>query len=375
MPGAMNAMSSLPAGAGPIGVGMGAQNNVVMGQPSMMQQPGGMIQQPGSMIHQSSGMMHQSSGMMHQPAGMMHQPAGMMHQQAGMMQPPSGMMQPSGGMVHPQPGGLMQTPGGMMQPPGGMMQQPSMAQPPMMTHHGAMPMNGVGVSMGGSFDGGVASFEGSERPRMSEAEAAKMQAEGQLLVGLLCAALYPQVIAVEREESKKKKGMNAPVKLRIRDRNEDGTGASDPVEVALHPSSVNANVEKQIASSYLIYHEKVRTTRVYVRDCSPVSAYALILFGGVLSSQPGTPLPPPPPPKSKKKRRSWVPPPPVVRDGILVIDGWIRFSVSVQEQRLLLGVREKLDSILASKIESPELEVAEAGEELLAAVSKVLACN
>lgn len=216
--------------------------------------------------------------------------------------------------------------------------------------------------------------QANERMRMSEADAARQAAEGQLLVGLLCAALYPQVIALEREESKKKKGMNAPVKLRIRDRNEDGTGASDPTEVALHPSSVNSNVEKQIASPYLIYHEKVRTTRVYVRDCSPVSAYALILFGGVLSSQPGVP-PPPPPPPSKKNRHKWRPPPMQPVDGILVIDGWIRFSVSLTEQRLLLGVRQKLDSLLASKIETPELEVAEAGKELLSAVSQVLASN
>ena len=79
---------------------------------------------------------------------------------------------------------------------------------------------------------------------------------GQLLVGLLCAALYPQVIAIEREETKKKKGLNAPIKLRIRDRNEDGTGCSDPTEVALHPSSVNAK-ETNFSSPYLIYHEKV----------------------------------------------------------------------------------------------------------------------
>jgi len=265
-------------------------------------------------------------------------------------------------------------PMGSPMPPNGMPGGGAMGGQPM--GGGMMPQHG---SMGhlpssGSFEAGLARYgqAEAERQRQSEAEAVQMHADGQLLVGLLCAALYPQVIALEREESKKKKGMNAPVKLRIRDRNEDGTGASDPVEVALHPSSVNAGHEKAIASSYLIYHEKVRTTRVYVRDCSPVSAYALILFGGVLSSQPG--VPPPPPPQTKKNRHRQ-PPPQVAKDGILVIDGWIKFSVSVQEQRLLLGVRSKLDALLASKIESPELEVAEAGKDLLSAVSQVLASN
>ena len=218
-------------------------------------------------------------------------------------------------------------------------------------------------------------------PVMSEGDAWAREVDGQLLMGLLCAALYPQVIAIEREETKKKKGINAPMKLRIRDKHDapsvgpDGEplAAPEPTEVAIHPSSVNAK-ETRFTHAYLIYHEKVRTTRVYVRDCSPVSAYALILFGGVLSSQPGAPVMPPPLPKKHKKH--WQPPPPPPpRDGVLVIDGWIRFSVSVQEQQLLIGVRSKLDAILASKIESPDMEIVEAGRELLAAVSQVLNSN
>ena len=216
---------------------------------------------------------------------------------------------------------------------------------------------------------------------ISEAEAWAREVDGQLLMGLLCAALYPQVIAIEREETKKKKGINAPMKLRIRDKhdksqvdqNGEPVAAPEPTEVAIHPSSVNAK-ETRFTHAYLIYHEKVKTTRVYVRDCSPVSAYALILFGGVLSSQPGAPVMPPPLPKKHKKH--WQPPPPPPpRDGVLVIDGWIKFSVSVQEQQLLIGVRSKLDALLASKIESPDMEFAEVGKELLSAVSQVLNSN
>ena len=38
-------------------------------------------------------------------------------------------------------------------------------------------------------------------------------------------------------------------------------------------------------------------------------------------------------------------------------------------------VRSKLDALLSSKIDSPELDVGEAGKELLAAVSQVLSTN
>lgn len=33
-------------------------------------------------------------------------------------------------------------------------------------------------------------------------------------------------------------------------------------------------------SPYLVYHEKVKTSRIFIRDCSMVSVYSLVLFGG-----------------------------------------------------------------------------------------------
>lgn len=33
-------------------------------------------------------------------------------------------------------------------------------------------------------------------------------------------------------------------------------------------------------SPYLLYHEKIKTSRVFIRDCSMVSVYPLVLFGG-----------------------------------------------------------------------------------------------
>ena len=62
-------------------------------------------------------------------------------------------------------------------------------------------------------------------------------------------------------------------------------------------------------SPFLVYHEKVKTSKVYIRDCSMVSVYALLLFcGDSLSVN--------------------------VEKGVFVIsidDGWIRFSVSIQK--------------------------------------------
>lgn len=33
-------------------------------------------------------------------------------------------------------------------------------------------------------------------------------------------------------------------------------------------------------SPYLVYHEKIKTSRVFIRDCSMVSVYPLVLLGG-----------------------------------------------------------------------------------------------
>uniref|UniRef100_A0A3Q2CQ92 RNA helicase n=1 Tax=Cyprinodon variegatus TaxID=28743 RepID=A0A3Q2CQ92_CYPVA len=51
--------------------------------------------------------------------------------------------------------------------------------------------------------------------------------------------------------------------------------------VHVHPSSVNYTV-RHYDSPYLVYHEKVKTSRIFIRDCSMVSVYPLVLFGGDL---------------------------------------------------------------------------------------------
>jgi ATP-dependent RNA helicase DHX57 len=49
--------------------------------------------------------------------------------------------------------------------------------------------------------------------------------------------------------------------------------------VAIHPSSVNSIIGT-FTSPFLIYQEKVKTSRIFIRDCSMVSTVPLILFSG-----------------------------------------------------------------------------------------------
>lgn len=57
-------------------------------------------------------------------------------------------------------------------------------------------------------------------------------------------------------------------------------------EVHIHPSSVNSRTTDFLP--FLVYLEKIKTSRVFIRDCTPVSAYPIILFGGRLLLTPGS---------------------------------------------------------------------------------------
>lgn len=72
--------------------------------------------------------------------------------------------------------------------------------------------------------------------------------------GVLCAGLYPQ-IAVASE---------------VDGRTAWTVGNS---RVAIHPSSVNRDAKGMSKSApYLLFHEKMLTRQVFIRECSAVSA-------------------------------------------------------------------------------------------------------
>lgn len=76
-----------------------------------------------------------------------------------------------------------------------------------------------------------------------------------------------------------------------------------------------------------VYLEKVATTRVFLRDSTVVSAFALLLFGGKIA---------------------------VDHDkGIVSVDGWICFRTTAAIGVLCKLVREELNYVLLKMVESP----------------------
>ncbi|KAM9835767.1 putative ATP-dependent RNA helicase DHX57 [Aulostomus maculatus] len=156
----------------------------------------------------------------------------------------------------------------------------------------------------------------------------------QLISAILCASLYPNVVQVQAPQGNYQMTCTGAVKMHPKAKELRFVTKSDGY-VHVHPSSVNFGV-CHYTSPYLIYHEKVKTSRVFIRDCSMVSVYSLVLFGG---GQVNVEL----------------------HKGEFVIsldDGWIRFAAaSHQVAELVQEMRLELDQLLEDKIRKPSTDL------------------
>ncbi|KAL4711140.1 hypothetical protein ACJJTC_009511 [Scirpophaga incertulas] len=156
----------------------------------------------------------------------------------------------------------------------------------------------------------------------------------RLLSAILCAALYPNVVKVLTPE--KSFHMQAggavprqpnPEELKFKTKS-DGF-------VALHPSSVNAS-SGYFTSPYLVYQEKVKTSRVFIRECSMVPQLPLVLFSGCALNV-------------------------ELHNGTFIVsleDGWIMFQVEKHEvAEMLKTIRIELINLLEEKINDPSLNL------------------
>ncbi|XP_042303020.1 LOW QUALITY PROTEIN: putative ATP-dependent RNA helicase DHX57 [Sceloporus undulatus] len=166
-------------------------------------------------------------------------------------------------------------------------------------------------------------------------EEANANAENvKLISAMLCAALYPNVVQVKTPEGKYQKTSTGAVKMNPKP-GELKFVTKKEGYVYIHPSSVNYQT-RHFDSPYLVYHEMIKTSRVFIRDCSMVSVYPLILFGGGhVNVQ--------------------------LQKGAFVVsldDGWIRFvATSYQVAELVKELRCELDQLLQDKVKNPSMDL------------------
>ncbi|XP_071964340.1 ATP-dependent DNA/RNA helicase DHX36-like [Antedon mediterranea] len=141
----------------------------------------------------------------------------------------------------------------------------------------------------------------------------------QLIKAVLCAGLYPNVAQVKSRFSKKKQ--ISRVKCYTK---QDG-------KVEIHPKSINSK-ETNFASSYLLYHLKMKSTGVYLHDTTIVEPYPLLFFGGDLHVG-------------------------VDDDGleIISVDNQITFRSQESIAAIVKDLRKELDKLLEKKITCPGL--------------------
>jgi HrpA-like RNA helicase len=157
-----------------------------------------------------------------------------------------------------------------------------------------------------------------------------------LIKAVLCAGLYPNIIVAPRELADSSRSKKAAGEHAFRSHTKG--------DVYLHPSSI-AFSESKLDSRYCCYHEMVKTSKTYVRDCTTVSPLALLLFGGKLDVY--------------------------QTHGICSIDGWLKFRIDAKPATLVKYLRSQMERILLRKILSPEEDVvgSKEGKALISSIS------
>jgi hypothetical protein len=95
-----------------------------------------------------------------------------------------------------------------------------------------------------------------------------------LVLAVLCAGLFPNVanVAVPSRNLPKRNSSKSPTSAFKVMTPEDGP-------VLIHPRSINYNTDFA-KSTWLCYYDKVKSTSVYLHDCSVVPPLAVLFFGG-----------------------------------------------------------------------------------------------
>uniref|UniRef100_A0A663N2K3 Putative ATP-dependent RNA helicase DHX57 n=1 Tax=Athene cunicularia TaxID=194338 RepID=A0A663N2K3_ATHCN len=177
--------------------------------------------------------------------------------------------------------------------------------------------------------------QGSDGVFDATGEEANSNAENiKLISAMLCAALYPNVVQVKKPEGKYQKTSTGVVKMQTKAEELKFITKNDGY-VHIHPSSVNYQT-RHFESPYLVYHEKIKTSRVFIRDSSMVSVYPLVLLGGGQVHM-------------KLQKGEFV---------ISLDDGWIQFvAASHQVAELVKELRCELDQLLQDKIKNPSMDL------------------
>jgi HrpA-like RNA helicase len=159
-----------------------------------------------------------------------------------------------------------------------------------------------------------------------------------LVKAVLAAGLYPNIIVAPQAivNGTSKQAANG---IAFKSRNKG--------DVHLHPCTIMFTA-KRLDSRYCCFHEIVKTTKMYIRDCTTVSPFALVLFGGALRVYPD--------------------------QGVASVDNWLKFRIGPKPATLVKFLRSQMENMLLQKIIDPQDTAADhpEGKALIESVSTLL---
>lgn len=156
----------------------------------------------------------------------------------------------------------------------------------------------------------------------------------RVVKAVICAGFYPNVVRVQHPEKKYVQTEGGSV-VKVAAAKELRYHTRHDGRVFIHPSSMVFSVG-HYESPWLVYSEKVKTSKVFVRECSMVPAYGLLLFGGGISV--------------KHKEQT------------IAVDEWLEFEAPARIGLLIRELRSKLDTLLMQKLKNPRLDVGSSSE-------------
>jgi len=141
--------------------------------------------------------------------------------------------------------------------------------------------------------------------------------------------MYPNILKVKHPETNYIETLQGNVARDFEAKNIKLYSKNDG-RLFIHPSSVNFSVNK-FEDGFLLYFNKVQTTKAYVRDCTMVSAYPIFLFGGEITTD--------------------------LEGSIASVDNCFHVKAFPRISVLMNGLRKLLDRILIEKVKKVNLDI------------------
>ncbi|KAI9205967.1 P-loop containing nucleoside triphosphate hydrolase protein [Polychytrium aggregatum] len=170
----------------------------------------------------------------------------------------------------------------------------------------------------------------SKRPVLDQCPRMNSNSQSpKIIKAALLAGLYPNVVLIENPPTTYVETPNGSV-AQLPEASEIKFRLERIGRTFVHPTSINFSARK-FDSPFIVFHQMVSTSKVFLRDTTTISPWPILMFGGPLSMD--------------------------HNHGVVRVGGNISLQAFPRIAVLVNGIRTLLDAILEDKIRDPKLVV------------------